>query len=258
MQAMAERWSEILAACSAALHGGAFGEWLNLSHPLGMLLLGLVGGAVHCSGMCGPFVLIQVGNRLANLPVAQGTMLHRLSGMALLPYHAGRATTYTLLGGAAAGLTGGLQRVSLSGYLPAIALALAALLLAFLALRQFQPATAARSGGVSAAWTTVLAPMFRQSTGFGGYLLGLALGFLPCGLLYSALLLAGAAGSWQAGMTGMLLFSLGTMPALLVVGMFGAAAGQRWRGAMRKLLLPVFALNVLVLLILALRWLPAA
>lgn len=258
MQAMAERWSEILAACTSALHGGAFGDWLSLSHPLGMLLLGLVGGAVHCSGMCGPFVLFQVGNRLATLPVEQGTMLRRLSGMALLPYHAGRATTYTLLGGAAAGLTGGLQRVSLSGYLPAIALVLAALLLAFLALRQFQPATAARSGGVSTAWTNFLAPMFRQSTGFGGYLLGLALGFLPCGLLYSALLLAGAAGSWQAGMTGMLLFSLGTMPALLVVGMFGAAAGQRWRGAMRKLLLPVFALNVLVLLILALRWLPAA
>ena len=85
----------------------------------------------------------------------------------------------------------------------------------------------------------MLAPMFRQATGFGGYMLGMALGFLPCGLLYSALLLAGAAGSWQAGATGMLLFSIGTMPALLAVGMFGAAAGQRWRGVMRKLLLPV-------------------
>lgn len=253
-----DKWSEILAACVSALHGGAFSEWLGLSHPLGMLLLGLVGGAVHCSGMCGPFVLIQVGNRLSSLPVAQGTMLRRLSGMALLPYHAGRATTYSLLGGAAAGLTGGLQRVSLSGYLPAAALALAALLLAFLAFRQFQPAAAGSGGGIPTGWMNRLAPMFRQSTGFGGYLLGLALGFLPCGLLYSALLLAGAAGSWQAGMTGMLLFSLGTMPALMVVGMFGAAAGQRWRGAMRKLLLPVFALNVILLLILALRWLPAA
>ena len=254
---MTDRWAEILAACASALHGSAFGPWLTLSHPLGMLLLGLVGGAVHCSGMCGPFVLFQVGNRLANLPVAQGPMLRRLSGMALLPYHAGRATTYSLLGAAAAGLTGGLQRISLSGYLPAAALSLAALAMAFVAYRQIQPATPARAGGIAAGWMNFLSPMFRQTTGLGGYLLGVALGFLPCGLLYSALLLAGAAGSWQAGATGMLLFSIGTMPALLVVGMFGAAAGQRWRGAMRRLLLPVFGLNVLLLLLLALRWLPS-
>lgn len=254
---MTDRWAEILAACASALHGSAFGPWLSLSHPLGMLLLGLVGGAVHCSGMCGPFVLFQVGNRLANLPVAQGPMLRRLSGMALLPYHAGRATTYSVLGGAAAGLTGGLQRISLSGYLPAAALSLAALAMAYVAYRQIQPAAPARTGGLAAGWTNFLSPMFRQTTGLSGYLLGIALGFLPCGLLYSALLLAGAAGSWQAGATGMLLFSIGTMPALLVVGMFGAAAGQRWRGAMRKLLLPVFGLNVLLLLLLALRWLPS-
>jgi sulfite exporter TauE/SafE len=254
---MSERWTEILAACTSALHGGALGEWLPVSHPLGMLLLGLVGGAVHCSGMCGPFVLVQVSNRLATLPVAQGTMMRRLYGAALLPYHAGRATTYSLLGGAAAGIAGGLQRISLSGYLPATALALAALVMAVLALRQYQPAAATRPQVFAAGWTSRLSPIFGQATGLGGYMLGIALGFLPCGLLYSALLLAGAAGSWQAGMTGMLLFSIGTMPALLVVGMFGAAAGQRWRDAMRRLLLPVFVLNVLLLLVLALRWLPA-
>ncbi len=254
---MTDRWAEILAACASALHGSTFGPWLTLSHPLGMLLLGLVGGAVHCSGMCGPFVLFQVGNRLATLPVAPEPMLRRLSGMALLPYHAGRATTYSLLGAAAAGLTGGLQRISLSGYLPAAALSLAALAMAFVAYRQIQPAAPARAGGFAAGWMNFLSPMFRQTTGLSGYLLGVALGFLPCGLLYSALLLAGAAGSWQAGATGMLLFSIGTMPALLVVGMFGAAAGQRWRGAMRRLLLPVFGLNVLLLLLLALRWLPS-
>jgi sulfite exporter TauE/SafE len=255
---MSDRWTEILAACTSALHGGAIGEWLPVSHPLGMLLLGLVGGAVHCSGMCGPFVLVQVSNRLATLPVVQGTMLRRLSGAALLPYHAGRATTYSLFGGAAAGIADGLQRISLSGYLPAAALGLAALAMAVLALRQYQPAAATRSQVFATGWISRLAPVFGQATGFGGYMLGIALGFLPCGLLYSALLLAGAAGSWQAGMTGMLLFSIGTMPALLMVGMFGAAAGQRWRGAMRRLLLPVFALNVLLLLVLALRWLPQA
>ena len=45
---------------------------------------------------------------------------------------------------------------------------------------------------------------------------GMLLGFLPCGLLYAALLIAGSAEPLTAG-TGMLLFGLGTVPALFMM-----------------------------------------
>jgi sulfite exporter TauE/SafE len=253
---MADRWSDFLAACSSALHGGFVGDWLPVTHPLGMLLLGVVGGAVHCSGMCGPFVLGQVGNRLAALPMTRLTTFSRLRGMALLPYHAGRATTYSMLGGVAAGMTGGAQQLTLHGYLPALALIIGAgLLVAFGMTQMLSAGSSQIASSARQWWQAGLAPLFRQPTGLNGYVLGLALGFLPCGLLYSALLVAGASGSWQAGATGMALFALGTAPGLLIVGFLGAAAGQRWQRTMKALLPPVLFLNAVVLVLLAARWL---
>lgn len=256
---MADSWADFLSACTTALHGSGLAAWLPVSHPFGMLLLGLVGGAVHCAGMCGPFVLGQVGSRLATLPLAQATVFTRLRGMALLPYHAGRATTYTLLGAAAAGLAGGAGRLTVQGYLPALALLFAAaLLLVFASTQLIAQGSVSGAAALRHWWLARLGPLFRQPVGLQGYGLGLALGFLPCGLLYSALLLAGASGSWQTGALGMAAFALGTMPGLLVVGFLGAAAGQRWRRVLQRLLVPVLLLNAALLILLALRWLTAS
>ena len=67
--------------------------------------------------------------------------------------------------------------------------------------------------------------------------------------------MAGASGSWQSGVLGMALFGLGTAPGLMVVGFLGAAAGHRWRRAMKVILPLVLLLNAAVLLAFALRWL---
>ena len=235
------------------LQDGSLGPALAVGRPAGMLLLGLTGGAVHCAGMCGPFVLSQVGSRLARMPVASSTRLMRLQGMALLPYHAGRATTYTALGAAAAGLTGGVAPVLLQGYAPAVLLTVAGLLFLSYAMVQLAPRLqAALPGQRVQRW---LQPLFRQPLGRNGYLLGIGLGFLPCGLVYSALLLAGASGNWRDGALAMAAFAVGTMPALLLVGWLGAAAGLRWRAWMRRLLVPVLLFNALLLFAMAARWL---
>ena len=45
-----------------------------------LLFTGLVGGVSHCIGMCGPFVLSQVGSRLERIPAARMREWHRLTG----------------------------------------------------------------------------------------------------------------------------------------------------------------------------------
>jgi sulfite exporter TauE/SafE len=65
----------------------------------------------------------------------------------------------------------------------------------------------------------------------GGYLLGVALGFLPCGFLYAALAAAASSSNPMLGIAGMVAFGLGTVPALAAVGVAGQAAGQRWQRA---------------------------
>lgn len=251
-------WRAFLAACGEILHAPPSALLLALGWPGGMFLLGLVGGVTHCAGMCGPFVLSQVGSRLADLPLERLTGFRRVAGMALLPYHAGRATTYTILGAVAAGLTGGLARFFAGGTVPVIGLTIGLLLIAAITVARLDPALLPSGlASFSRRLQRGLAPLFRAPSGFRGYLLGLALGFLPCGLVYTALMLAGASGDWLTGAAAMAAFSAGTMPALMGVGFAGAALGARWRGRLQPLLIGVLALNALVLIAMILKRLTA-
>ena len=73
-----------------------------------------------------------------------------------------------------------------------------------------------------------LAAGANRSRPGGGFLLGAALGFLPCGLLYAAIAAAAAAGSAAAGALAMVAFGCGTVPGLVAVGVAGQAAGRAW------------------------------
>jgi uncharacterized protein len=57
-------------------------------------------------------------------------------------------------------------------------------------------------------------------------LLGAIWGWLPCGLVYSMLLVAALAGSPLMGATTMVCFGLGTVPAVLATGLLGGQVGQ--------------------------------
>ena len=56
--------------------------------PVSLFLAGLVGSVTHCSGMCSPFVLAQMGDDV---------VLKRPAGRLLIPYHLGRMVTYVFL-----------------------------------------------------------------------------------------------------------------------------------------------------------------
>jgi hypothetical protein len=193
---------------------------------------GLVGGVTHCAGMCGPFVLSQVAAHLEATPLESMREWRRLSGAALIPYHLGRATTYAALGGAAAALAGSLTLKSGSLHWLSAALLLFAagfmMCLAVPALKRLLGRTALGQG-YGAVAQRLARPLFGRPTGWRGYLLGVLLGFIPCGLLYGALAAAAASGDPLAGAIGMLAFLAGTWPSLLVVGLVGHLAGRQWR-----------------------------
>jgi sulfite exporter TauE/SafE len=62
----------------------------------------------------------------------------------------------------------------------------------------------------------------KSPTAGSKFSMGLLLGFLPCGLIYAALLKAAETASPLAGALTMLAFGLGTMGALLVLGLFSS------------------------------------
>lgn len=215
----------------------------------GLFLTGLIGSLSHCGGMCGPFVLSQVAARMEAIPLERMTEMRRLAGAALLPYHLGRATTYAMLGAAAAGFAGILGGASGFRWLAAGLLILAVLVLLSLAAPGLKALLGEGSG--ESFWSARIGrwarPLFASPFGVRGWLLGVALGFIPCGLLYAALAAAASGGNPIAGAAGMLAFAAGTAPMLMAVGWVGQAAVTHWRAPLLRLAPVLLVLNAGVL-----------
>lgn len=187
---------------------------------LSLFLSGLLGG-VHCAGMCGGLV----GAMSLNLPAANR---HRL----IMGYNLGRLTSY-VLAGALAGAVGA-SSLLLQQLLPiSIALYLIANLLLiglglYLAGLSSAITQLERLGG--RLWRVIqprLArhlPIRRLSDAWWA---GMVWGWLPCGLVYTALVSALASGSPWRGAGVMLAFGLGTLPNLIAMGL-SAQQLLRW------------------------------
>ena len=188
---------------------------------LALFLVGLLGGG-HCVGMCGGIVgalSMGGGGRFS---------LH-------LAYNAGRIASYGAAGALAGLLGGGFDAAgqALSGQLPVrVALYLAANLMLILLGLYLMGATRSlrwveRAG--QRLWRSVQ-PLTRRFLPVRGpaqaFPLGLLWGWLPCGLVYSALVTALTGGSAGRGAALMLAFGLGTLPNLLLAGFFAARLNE--------------------------------
>jgi len=207
-----------------------------------LFLAGLAGGISHCVAMCGPFVISQVSAGLETTAQRPGEF-RRLTGAALLPYQLGRATTYGLLGVVAASGSAGLSRF-FAPLAPAL-LIIAAIAFAIQAWRMLRPQDSAGAVGTKslmpAGMRSLIQRLLADPRGARGYLLGLALGFLPCGLLYGSLAAAAGSGNALAGGYAMLAFAVGTMPALIGLGYVGEYL-KRKSGLVTSVLAPALML----------------
>ncbi len=230
-----------LAACRAAVFD-------NQGLAVSLAVAGLVGGFGHCAGMCGPFVLAQSTARLADTPAGTMSEMTRLRGALLVPYHLGRMVTYAGLGSVAGVVTGGVGGAVGLRWLSAVLLAVAAVFflgygLSRLGIAVPRLAAAAGGGRISTALSRLARPLFDRPTGLRGFGLGLALGFLPCGMLYGALAAAAASGSALGGGAVMAVFALATAPGLAVVGLAGHFAAGQWRTAATRAGAAVMVMN---------------
>jgi uncharacterized protein len=179
------------------------------------LLLGLAGGP-HCLAMCGG-VCASLGRAVS--PRVTG------SGLSDAALHTGRVVAYTALGAGAGGLVQTMAWASdrLALFKPVWAL-LHAVMLAWglmLLLLARQPVWAERAA--KPIWQQI--QLIRQ-TPWRSAMLGTGWALLPCGLLYSALILAGlSGGAWQGALI-MLAFALPTC--LWLVGATWLTSGMQY------------------------------
>jgi len=188
-----------------------------------------VAGSVHCLAMCGG-ISGALGMRSRQLGVAPGRAFWHA-----VCHQAGRLASYSIAGILCGGFGGALAALF---DLDRIALAvriLAGLLLIAMSLRVLLGWRLL--GGIERLgahlWSR-LAPLARRTgaQGLGSSLLfGMIWGWLPCGLVYSMLMFATMSGSAELGGATMLLFGLGTLPAMLGGSLISAKV---WRLIMAR------------------------
>lgn len=194
---------------------------MSLADPIYLIFLttGFSVGFGHCIGMCGPIV-VSLSLNLKERPTFVPHLL----------YNSGRITTYALLGGLA-GLTGSF--VSVAHRIAGIqkgAMIFDGVVIILMGL--------AMSGWIR--WGEIFGDVYKPldfitkgfqklsaaKSVFAYYPLGMVLGFLPCGSVYTALIASAGAGvgahstfsGFLSGSGVMIAFGIGTLPALMLVG----------------------------------------
>lgn len=225
----------------------------NGSIIFSLFLGGLLGSATHCVGMCGPFVVAQVGGRQAS--VKEG-MLKRLQASALLPYHLGRVTTYVLFGIIGASLSQFLVGTPMQRGVAFVLLSVAGLLFLVNAVPSLKRLVKANTGFVVGQKFghiigRLARPFFTNPDPLQRYVLGVLLGFLPCGLVVAAVMAVSASGHAATAAFGMVAFGIGTIPSLFLVGTGTQFALNRWPAQVRSVAAFVMAVNGVSLMVMA-------
>ncbi|XVJ64944.1 MAG: sulfite exporter TauE/SafE family protein [Lacibacter sp.] len=192
-------------------------------------------GSLHCVGMCGPLALA--------LPAPFAKKSKQITSS--LFYNAGRVVTYSLLGllfgliGKSFRLIGFQQLFSIIAGSSMMVLTV----LYFVFKQSYQPRWFR-----DFTWkiqSFIAATLQKQS---GSFWVGMANGLLPCGMVYAAIAGALVSNSITNATVFMASFGLATVPALLLLMLFGSGIPLHIRLKLRKLT-PLVMMVVAALLI---------
>lgn len=209
-------------------------NFLEIGFFMGLL------GSVHCIGMCGPLVMA--------LPISQMNPVQKV--LATILYHIGKITTYGLLG-VVVGVFG--KQIPFYNVQQHLSIVIGSLMLVYV-LWVFYLHPKRKLGFLKIDWLqkpiiAALGKLFKQNNVGSFLLIGFLNGLLPCGMIYLALGSAWANQSaLQSGLF-MVLFGLGTLPALLMVAFGGQLIGFAFRQKIQRALpYMLFSMGVLLIL----------
>ncbi|MCX6351933.1 MAG: sulfite exporter TauE/SafE family protein [Bacteroidetes bacterium] len=163
-------------------------------------LLGIT-GTIHCVAMCGPLILA--------LPFNQNTST---AWVKRLLYHAGRITSYAIIG-MAVGAIG--EVASIFIYQQWLSVISGVIILLILALKFLKIKTNFFPPAFLKIPSSLIQQMRGKNTFFFTPIMGMLNGFLPCGLVYIAATASFGEGSGIYSIEYMLAFGAGTLPVML-------------------------------------------
>lgn len=195
-------------------------------------------GSFHCVGMCGPIALM--------IPVKRTSIVSIVSGG--LMYNTGRLVTYGVMG-LLFGFLG--QGFVFAGWQSGLSVVLGICIMLFLLLPGFSKFKIPLGPFMHLLENlkSTIRSLFGVHTYSSLFLIGLLNGLLPCGLVYLGITGSMATGNAAKGALFMMVFGLGTFPAMLTVSLLKDYISIRFREGIRKAV-PVFVGTMALLLIL--------
>ena len=193
-----------------------------------MFMLGILGTG-HCIGMCGPLVIA--------FPARSGRFASHLY------YHLGRIFTYVVIGSVMGGIGAGLAEIAAAtggnypDWVARIQMGvsfLAALFLLVFGLARLgiigEPGWMAMASPEKIpGYRKLLKSAFSKKRQAEMLLLGMMMGFLPCGLSFAAFSRALPSGGPIHGAAMVFAFALGTVPGLLLLGTGASGFARRYQ-----------------------------
>ena len=198
----------------------------SVTSSMGYLALFVVGlvTSLHCVAMCG-------GINLSQCIKSTDSNSSKSTLKPSFLYNSGRVISYTLIGGVVGGLGAALSFTETTKGLVVI---LSGLFMIIMGLNLFG----------AFPWASRLLPRFPTflksrkdvaSSGRGPLVVGLLNGLMPCGPLQAMQLYALGTGSFIAGASSMLAFSLGTVPLMFGLGFFSSMMSSRFNKRMMQI-----------------------
>jgi len=202
------------------------------------LVLGLA-GSFHCFGMCGPIAFVIPVDRKSKSRLIFQTFL----------YHTGRLISYSLIG-LLFGLVG--KGLYLAGFQQRLSILMGLIMIALV----LTPISFFNKYNFSKPFYKVIAQVkqklgiyLKKKSNKAIFSIGFLNGFLPCGLVYMALIGSISTGNATQGALYMVLFGLGTVPMMTAALLLGNFVNLALRKKIQKAI-PVFVVIIGLLFIL--------
>lgn len=204
---------------------------------LAAITLGLI-GSMHCIGMCGPLILA--------VPGIASTRWRFIVEKTI--YTFGKALIYGIMGT----IIGFVGKRFMMNFQQDFSIILGVAILITVAIPfalKSEPKKYSPLNYLYVFIKQIFSSLMKKRGNLSLFVMGMLNGLLPCGLVYTALIGAAVvADVWQSALF-MVVFGLGTMPALLVVALTGEMISVKFRSLLTRAI-PLFSIVLAVILIL--------
>lgn len=195
-------------------------------------------GSLHCIGMCGPIAML--------LPLSKTNTTKK--HLQILLYHFGRIMSYSILGALFGVIGKGLFLSGLQQYLSIVIGIIMIVLILFPKISHTITTTASPLTKLLNSLKRQLGLYLKKESLYAIFMIGFFNGFLPCGMVYIALVGAVALNDVYSSVLYMTLYGLGTIPLLSILLYVKDAFSSTFRLRLQKAI-PFFVIVVGVLFI---------